>query len=255
MKPSWCASLPVLSVPQSDHPKPVTLILPFYQNHQFLRRQIGWWSTYPEHVKAHLNAIIVDDGSPEPAAQVLEAVAHPFPIRLFRISVDVRWNWLAARNIGFHHASDGWCLVTDMDHVLPASTAEALVYGKHDLDKSYAFARIEHSGEKVTPHSASFFMTRQLFWTVGGYDERYSGHYGSDGKYRKRLLAAAPMQVLPDRLVRHEYDGDSSTTAYTRKEVTDNSAIARIAASIPAWTAPRVLSFPYHEVALKVAVA
>jgi len=206
--------------------------------------QLSWWWTFPAHLRQHIAAIIVDDGSPEkPAEDVLKGYAQPFPIRLFRIEKDVRWNWLAARNIGAHHAKDGWCVLTDMDHVIPQSTAEALVYGKHDPSKVYAFSRIEHSGEKVNPHSASFLMTRSMFWKIGGYDERYSGFYGTDGMYRKRLAKHATINVLTDRLVRHEYQGDSSTTTYLRKQAED--------ANKPTFEGPpKVLSFTYHEVTL-----
>lgn len=251
---SWDAGLPRVDVPQGDQPKAVTIVLPYYENPQFLRTQVGWWSTFPEHLKAHLSAIVVDDGSPEkPAVDVLQGMAQPFPIRLFRIQPDIRWNWLAARNIGTHHAADGWLVLTDMDHMVPQSTASALIYGQHDPLTVYGFSRIEHTGEQVNPHSASFLMTRDVFWRIGGYDERFSGHYGSDGQFRRRVLRKARMQILTDRLVRHEYDGDSSTTTYTRKDKADNDAIAQIAASIPTGAKPKVLSFPYEEVLLQVA--
>lgn len=244
----WCASLPIVHIRHAAEPKPVCFILPYYDNPRFLRQQIGWWGTYPEPLKTHLQAIIVDDGSPtHPAEDVISATTHPFPVRLFRLEVDVRWNWLAARNIGFYHAPDGWCVVTDMDHVIPASTADALVHGAHDARVIYAFSRREHTGETVTPHSASFFLTRQMFWKVGGYDETLSGHYGTDGDWRRRCAKVAPLQVLEERLIRHEYQGDSSTTRYLRKQPQDAGVRKLIAQRKPGWKA-KTLSFPYHEV-------
>jgi hypothetical protein len=245
----WCRDFPTVSVPQGAEPKSFTLILPYYENPQFLRQQIGWWRTYPEHLKDHISAIVVDDGSPDqPARFVFEGGWEmPFPIRLFRIGVDIRWNWLAARNIGAYHAEDGWLLLTDIDHVLPASTAESLMYGKHDPSVVYAFSRIEHTGEPASPHSASFFMTKQMFWEIGGYDETLSGFYGTDGDYRRRLAQHAKIQILTDRLIRHEYQGDSSTTAYLRKQPEDAAVKALVAKRGKGWT-PKVLSFPYAQV-------
>lgn len=247
----WCADIPDAHVAPQAVPKPVTLILPFYRNSQFLRRQIGWWNTYPVHLKDRLTAIIVDDGSPEPAARMLESIYLPFPIRLFRIAEDVRWNWLAARNIAAHHARQGWLMMTDMDHVLPASTAEALIYGQHDPGTIYGFSRIEHTGATVAPHPNSWFLTRSMFWAVGGYDETLSGHYGTDGDIRRRMAATAPMRILTDRLVRHEYQDDSSTTTYLRKQPEDAEVRRLIAARLRGWR-PKVLSFPYAEVPLSV---
>ena len=249
----WSEKLPTVTAPQSDQAKPVTLIVPFYLNARFLRAHLAWWRTFPAYLRAHLSAIIVDDGSPEPAADVLRVGDHPFPIRLFRIREDVRWNWLAARNIGFHHAPDGWCLVTDMDHVVPESTVSAVVYGHHDADVIYGFSRREHTGVTIAPHPNSWLMTRAIFWKVGGYDEALSGCYGTDGDWRRRMAAVAPIHILTDRLIRHEYQDDSSTTAYLRKQPEDAKVKQIIAARGKGWK-PKTLSFNYDEVPLEVPV-
>lgn len=240
----WSANLPLVTVPQGAEPKRVTFIVPFYQNHRFLQVQIAHWFTFPAELRRYLSAIVVDDGSPEPAR--LPAVV-PFPMRLFRIHEDRRWNWIAARNIGFHHAPEGWCLVTDMDHVVPESTAAAVAYGEHNPGTIYGFSRMEHTGEPIAPHPNSWFLTREMFWKVGGYDETLSGHYGTDGDWRRRMAATAPIHILEDRLVRHEYQGDSSTTAYLRKQPEDARVKELVSQRGKGWK-PRTLSFPYHEV-------
>lgn len=246
----WCEKIPTVHVPQGAEPKPVTIILPYYRNPVFLRQRLGWCRTFPSSLREHLSAIIVDDGSPEPAADAIRGVELPFPVRLFRIQRDVRWNWLAARNIGFHHAPEGWCVVTDMDHVIPQTTAEALVYGKHDPSVIYGFSRREYGGQTVAPHPNSWLMTRKMFWTVGGYDETLSGHYGTDGDWRRRCAATAPMAILEDRLIRHEYQDDASTTAYLRKQPEDAAVKRLVAARGKKWK-PKTLSFAYDEVALE----
>jgi len=246
----WCADLPTVTVPRAAASKHVTLVIPYYENSVFLLQQLDGWFGIAADVRASLSAVIVDDGSPEnPAARVLSGQLLPFPIRLFRIDVDIRWNWLAARNIGFHVAGPGWVLVTDMDHVVPERTARAVTEGVHDPDVVYAFSRVEHTGAPANPHSASFLMTRAMFWKVGGYDEALSGHYGTDGTYRRQCAAVASMQVLTDPLVRYEFVQDSSTTRYLRKQPEDAAVKHIIAARAKTWS-PRVLSFPYHEVPL-----
>lgn len=249
----WCRNLPLVTMARADVAKPFTLVMPYYENARFLATQLeGWWALPPE-LRARMSAVIVDDGSPDsPASAVLAPRPLPFPIRLFRIEVDRRWNWLAARNIGLHYAAPGWVLVTDMDHVVPEATVRAVVDGAHDPDVIYAFSRVEHTGAPANPHSASFLMTRAMFWTVGGYDERLSGHYGTDGDWRRRCAAIAPMHVLRDHLVRHEFVEDASTTRYLRKQPEDAAVRQIIAARGMRWT-PLVLSFPYREVALQEA--
>lgn len=237
----WTDGLPVVTVPRGA-PKAITLVYPYYRCPQFFLRQQAHWNGLPREIREHLRVIVVDDGSPDP----IRPSASLVDLRVFRITVDRRWNWLAARNIGAHHAADGWLLLTDMDHVVPAETLDALIHGAHDPSVVYAFTRREHTGAVVGSHSASFFLTRRLFWQIGGYDERGSGYYGNDGIFRRQLRRHAEIQILPDALERHEYVADSSVTTYARKAPEDR--IQQIASG---WTGPpKTLSFPYEEVPL-----
>lgn len=249
---SWASTLPRARVAPGVAPKAVSLVYPYYENAAFLRRQMEGWRRLPVDVTRHLSLMVVDDGSPaSPAADVLSGEWLPFPVRMFRVGVDVPWNWLAARNIGAHHvSSDCWVLMTDMDHVAPEATLRALIHGAHDPSVMYAFSRVEHTGEALAPHSASFFLTRALFWAIGGYDEALSGHYGTDGDWRRRAAAAARIELLDVPLVRHEYVEDSSTTRYARKLPSDASAVQRLVSTRTRGWRPRTLSFPYHEVSL-----
>lgn len=239
---------PLVRVPRCDG-RPLTFVYPYYRNPQFLGAQVRLWSSYAVELRALLAAIIVDDGSPDfPASDVLRGLALPFRVRLFRIEIDVRWNWLAARNIGMHHAH-GWCLLTDMDHMVPAETAEALTHELHDPHVIYRLLRRESTGARIHPHPNSMLMTRETFWRVGGYDEALSGFYGTDGDWRRRCARTARVRTLAHYLERHEYEGDSSTQNYLRKQPEDAGKKAILARRGPGWR-PRTLSFPFHEVAL-----
>lgn len=245
MASSWARHFPVVTVPLGTSSKRVTLVLPYYANEYFLKVQAEGWMDYSSDLAECLSIIVIDDGSPEPA-ELPER--YPCDMRLFRVDVDVPWNWLAARNIGAHYAADGWLLLTDMDHVVPAEALRSVVFGQHDPAVVYAFSRREHTGEVIPPHSASFLLTRAMFWRIGGYDEALSGHYGTDGDWRRRVAQVAPIRVLSDALVRYEYVADSSTTRYARKLPADEAAVrALVAARRLGWT-PKTLLYPFHEV-------
>lgn len=245
-----CDDAPVVSVPHLAAPKAITLIMPYYENPETLAAHMLRWGDWPEEMRQYVEAIIVDDGSPmKPAHNVLRGVSHPFPIRLFRIDVDVRWNWLAARNLAFSHGITRWCLVTDIDHIVPVETLRALLHGDHREDTIYRLSRREATGEDIAPHPNSWFLTRDMFWRIGGHDEALSGYYGTDGEYRRRAARTAPVRILTDKLIREEFVRDSSTTRYQRKQPEDRAVQQLVAARGPDWK-PKVLSFPWHEVML-----
>lgn len=226
----------------------LTVIYPYYENPRFFSKQLGEWLSYPFEMQQKLRFIVVDDGSPKyPAEYSIVRQTREFSLRVFRIEVDVRWNWLAARNIGQHYADEGWTLMTDMDHVIPEVTMAAVLSEDHDPNVIYRFSRREHDGTKIHPHPNSWLMTREMFWRVGGYDEVLSGHYGTDGEYRRRCAQTVRVEILPLELERHEYQGDSSTTHYKRKQPEDAAGKLMVKRRGPGWK-PRVLSFPYHEV-------
>lgn len=242
-----CDDAPIVKVETGKEAKYFTMIVPYYENPRFFERQIVNWSRLPVELRRFMSIIVVDDGSPEnPAGDVLRSV-HCENVRLFRVLKDVRWNWLAARNIGAHKADTEWIMLTDMDHVLTVETLRTLVYGKHDPEIIYRFSRREHDGKAIHPHPNSWFMTKKMYWKIGGYDETLSGFYGTDGEYRRRCAKTAFIRIMHDELVRHEYVGDSSTIRYKRKQPEDAAVKKMIRARGPGWR-PKTLSYEYVEV-------
>lgn len=240
-----------IAVIETAEPKDlIQLVYPYYDNPEFFERQLLHWSSYDPLILGRLSVIVVDDGSPSyPAEQVVRKFLVPFNLRLFRIDVDVRWNWLAARNIGMHYAKNDWCILTDMDHVIPKETIHSVLHGKHDEKVIYRFSRRESTGAVIHPHPNSMLMTRAMFWKVGGYDETLSGFYGTDGDWRRRCSATARIATLRDELERHEKNGDSSTVRYLRKQPCDagKKVLVEARKRVKNWR-PKTLSFPYHEV-------
>jgi hypothetical protein len=232
----------------------ITLVLPYYDNPTMLREQQRAWAQLPASIRAALHVVLVDDGSPTwPAAPHVSAPTVA-SLRLYRTGVDVRWNWLFCRNLGVHVATTDWVLLTDIDHVVPESTWEILMTEDLDPHVVYRFGRVD--APRLTPykpHPNSWFLTRDLFDRIGGYDERFSGFYGTDSEFRDRVHQHARAVVLrADVLVRYprEVIADASTTTYGRKEPQDRAAVAKIRAKrakLKAWR-PKRLTFPYEQV-------
>lgn len=234
--------------------KSITLILPYYMNPGMFRHQQRVWREYSDDVRARLHVVVVDDGSPQtPAADVVEPTGVA-SFRLYRTLVDVRWNWLFCRNLGVHVATTDWVLLTDIDHVVPEQTLRALMTEALEAKTAYRFSRVDAPHlVPYKPHPNSWFLTRSLFDRIGGYDERFSGFYGTDSEFRERVHRAARAVVLrSDVLIRYprEVLPDASTTTYGRKEPKDRANVQRIRATraqIPHWR-PKRLTFPYTQV-------
>lgn len=221
----------------------LTLVLPYYDNAGMLREQQRVWASYPDELRARLHVIVVDDGSPTTPAVAQDVPPGLASFQLFRIGVDIRWNWLACRNLGVEHTKTEWVLLTDMDHVLPVETLQMLVSRKlHDVNVyrlsrvdaphpwPYALAdcTVRHKNGQVHIHPNTWLMTREMYRDrIGGYDERLSGCYGTDGEFRDRVHAnALRLVLLPDPLIRYgrEIIPDASTTRFKRKNDPDNDA-------------------------------
>ena len=237
---------------------PITLVLPYYRNADMLQEQLRSWAAFPDDVKGCLHAIVVDDGSPKfkalPAHLIETGLAS---VRLYRTLVDVRWNWLFCRNLGVAEATTDWVLLTDIDHVLPESTLRALVTEPLETDVVYRFSRVDAPNfTPYKPHPNSWFLTRAMFDQIGGYDERFSGFYGTDAEFRDRVQKTARAVVMRDNvLVRYprEVIPDASTTTYGRKEEQDRENVKRIREERSAigdgnWR-PLRLTFPWERLA------
>jgi glycosyl transferase family 2 len=231
-----------------------TLILPYYLNPGQLARQYAGLAALPAEVKKHIALIVVDDGSPETPATLPAEPLGLKSVDLYRVDVDVRWNWLTCRNIGVHHARTEWVLLTDIDLELPEVTARRIIEQKLRPENVYRFGRL--TAPEMTPykpHPNSWLMTRERFDTIGGYDERFSGYYGTDGEFRDRVRANCSkiivLEEYPLIRVPREFVPDASTTTYGRKEKQDHEGVTRIRAQIANEGGPtRRLSFPYHHV-------
>ena len=228
----------------------LTLVLPYYDNPEMFTLQQKTWRDYAPDLKEKLKIIVVDDGSPRwPALPGVEDVGVKFS--LYRTLVDVRWNWIFCRNLAMSKLETEWALMTDMDHVLPEKVLRELLTRKLDPCVAYRLSRVDAPAmTSYKPHPNTWLMHASLFEKVGGYDETFSGFYGTDGDFKRRTeQAAKKLCLLPDEMIRYERSviADASTTTYTRKESWDRASVIRIVSQRSAGWRPKRLSFPYEQ--------
>ncbi len=242
----------------------LTLVMPYYDNAAMLALQYAGWSAWPAALKAGIEIILVDDGSPDsPARDVARPEGLP-KLAIYRVTEDRPWHQHAARNLGAYLAETQWLLLTDMDHVLTEQDARALMKRMHKLDEEmvYTLSRVEADTGLVTigtngrpkPHPNSFVMTRDLYWRIGGYDEDYCGIYGTDGLFKQRAFHVGRRGHLKHvALTRYWRDlvPDASTTTLPRKEGREpgaKEAVARAKWERGEEHVVKVLQFPWERV-------
>lgn len=247
-------------------PRQLTLIYPYYDNPVMLKAQLEHLSGLPAEVRELLHLIVVDDGSPtfplsgytwptETTNAMIGSAILPTnwglaSFKRFRIMVDVRWNWIAARNLAMDKATTEWRLMTDIDHMVPLQTLARIMFGGLETTNAYRFSRVDAPNmTPYKPHPNSWLLTGKRFAQAGGYDERFSGFYGSDGEWRDRLTAVSrEVVLLPEPLIRYprEVIADASTTTYERKQAIDRDGVTRVRALIKADPKPHRLTFPWE---------
>ena len=229
----------------------LTVILAYYENPGMLNEQFKTFRALPQAIRDHLQLIVVDDGSPKHPA-VAQKIG--MPLQVYRVGVDIRWNQDACRNIGVHHATTEWVLMTDMDHLIPQATLDRIVSRKWSGEKVYKFSRV--TAPHMThykPHPNSWLMTRLMFNRIGGYDERLAGWYGTDADFRRQVETIAQIIMLKEVLIRvpREVIPDASTTTYLRKQEEDRENLKRLRKQISKIpnARPMTLTFPYTRIA------
>jgi glycosyltransferase involved in cell wall biosynthesis len=184
----------------TDRVPDIAIVMPYYDNPQMWAYQLEHFHFLDPVVASRIEVVLVDDGSPLYPAATVPIGDLPFSLSIFRIHEDKPWNQDAARNIGVREARAPFVLVTDVDHIVPEETLRGLMtVGDHD--QVFALGRGAHfSDAPVRSHVNSYFMARDLYWKIGGYDEDFWGLYGTDKLFRTRVLRDHHI-VLRDDLV------------------------------------------------------
>jgi hypothetical protein len=231
------------------------VVFAYYENPHMLELQWREIASYPAEIKAELEVIVVDDGSPQfPAADVLKPSGLP-RISIFRVGEDIQWNQDAARNIGAYEARAPWLLLTDIDHVVPASSLGAILGGERPERSFYTLGRVKfYGGEVREPHPNSYLITKKLYWDIGGHDEDFAGIYGKDYLFRRRALRRSNEVYLPGIVLARVGTSavrDAGTTTINRKNGLRRSVWGYLLEWLKAarlWRGVQVLSHPYEAV-------
>lgn len=163
------------------------------------KRKITLGTTYynnPEAIKVFINKhlpyvdelIIVDDGSQE---YPLIDIVHPTSkIKIFRIKKDYGFNSHGCRNLIMSKTSNEWVVLLDSDRELmdPEYSFDFIKRSSLKYDHRYTF--VAHSinpGQDIHESVNDYLISKQHFFSVGGYDEEYIGMRYGDRQFFGQL--------------------------------------------------------------------
>lgn len=250
--------------------KDCTLIIPYYRNPLMLRRQLLELDMYP----AEWRVIIVDDGSPEPAEDVLREWWLPYAnhsaqmrLSLYRINVDIPWNREGARNLASQECNTEWMVHVDIDHVLPAECAAALLKHPWEDRAFFRFPRnrvgaADETRKKdriptdapfgaIHPHIDSYLCQKADYWTAGGYNEDFSGILGGGSEFLRRMERTARPRVAPPEIYLNVHTRSSVPDASDLYCSRDMSAVKKLERALREAGSPKPttwLRFPWYRV-------
>ena len=108
-----------------------------------------------------------------------------------------------------------------MDHLLAKNQFEKLYELNLNKNIHYVPGRQKADGSWYKRHPNSYIIHKDLYWKAGGYDESFSGHYGTDSTFRRQLARVSQRIELGEQfyltLYGREVIEDASTRNYGRK--------------------------------------
>ena len=164
-----------------------------------------WFETirrYDDEVLDSLELVIVDDHG-DPPAKIPKDIQAMLRCRLYRVTEQIEWNQMGARNLGVSEATGPWVLMMDPDMVVEPPVAKRLLDRLLKMPLgALVKLLLRYTNDVLDSSSPNVYLIRKAdFERVGGYDEDYAGHKGwSDVQFLHTLEGLKMKFVKPGDL-------------------------------------------------------
>lgn len=180
--------------------------------------------------------VIVDWDSDPPLRSVVRPERDP-RLRLVRVNNEPLWVLSRAYNLALNTTTANYVIRTDCDYSLDSELLDA-----HPLNKTeagfYSGNWVLARDENEVHLNGAIIIKRELFWSVGGYDERIQTYGWDDGELYTRLSAnnVEKLNISYD-YIRHIAHEDSSRAQrgvkFAQVQIDLNQLLLE---KLPAWS-------------------
>jgi predicted glycosyltransferase involved in capsule biosynthesis len=186
-----------------------------------LEYQYNNWFRYSPELKKQIRIIVVDDGS---IAPIESKSLYGIDLELFRVEEDIGWNNGGAKNLGMTQCITDWAFLCDLDHVLTNDNLEKLLKIERNNNCYYTFDRYDIDKKcSLVKAQNIFLINKDVFWSVGGYDEDFSGNYGYEDNWLKYNLVKKVKEITPEGItIEVVTTGDACTSNPFKKDIEIN---------------------------------
>ena len=151
-----------------------------------------WWETirtYDDEVLDRLHFVLVDDHG-DPPAKIPDDIKAMVHTHLFRVTQQIHWNQMGARNLGMAKAPTDWVVMMDPDMVVELPVAKRLLKVLPNMEPGFVLKLfLRYTNDVADGSSPNIYVMHRLdFERMGGYDEDYAGNKGwSDVQFMHTL--------------------------------------------------------------------
>jgi hypothetical protein len=241
--------------------KKITLVYAYYDNPGMFQIHQRLWNSYSARALEEIEMIVCDDCSPNhPLGEyLLPASERKYDLKVWRVTENIPWNWIACRNKGAFEAAGKWIMHTDIDLAWHPETADKVLDLLPTFEDGvwYTMDRIKMpEGKPYKGHPNSYIMTKDLYWRIGGYDEEYCGFYGSDGSYRRRCvmfgddfqhLHGIPLHYYPRGVYKDSGCATEDRVRY-KDRGKDREVLVRSQHNVAKLSKPLTMTYEYERV-------
>lgn len=160
----------------------ITLGTTYYNNPEAIRVFID------KHAKYVDELIIVDDGSPDyPLADLISPTEK---IKLYLVKKDYGFNSHGCRNLIMTESTNEWVVLVDSDRSFNDPEYSFDFFKKTPLISNCRYTFVCHAGyigNRIHDSVNDFMISKQHFFSVGGYDEEFIGSRCGDREFFVQL--------------------------------------------------------------------